>query len=106
VNGRNATASRRTSSAAVAAVFCVLLLFSGPLADCCPLTVMVSAQTEHGCCLENETAPATVTTATAGAIPDRAFTAWRALGTDECGGTSVERCADPPSAVLRVPLRI
>jgi hypothetical protein len=114
VNRRNAPASRRSSSAAVAAALSVFLLFSGPIADCCPLALMVSAQTEHGCCLEDEIAPATVTTATADAIPDRVFTAWQALGDDEHGGSSVERRADPLSvlklpparAVLTVRLRI
>ena len=113
MNRRDVTASR-LSSAATAALS-VFLLFCGPIADCCPLAVPVSAQTEHGCCLDAEqSAPTTATTAAGGAIPDRALPDGRALGTDENGVSSAGRRVDPVSiltlpparAVLTVRLRI
>lgn len=112
MNRRDVTASR-LSSAATAALS-VFLLFCGPIADCCPLAVTVSAQTEHGCCLDAEqSAPTTATTAAGGAIPDRALPDG-ALGTDENEVSSAGRRPDPVSiftlpparAVLTVRLRI
>lgn len=113
MNRRNAKASCHPL-AAIAALS-VFLLFCGPIADCCPLAVTVSAQTEHACCLASEgTASTTVTTATAGAIRDRVIPAWRAPGLDEDGVSSAGRRADPlpvvrlpaADAVLTVCLRI
>jgi hypothetical protein len=113
VNRRNATASRLLQ--AVIAALSVFLLFCGPVADCCPLAMTVSAQTEHACCLDSEqTASITVTTATAGAIRDRAIPGCRTPGTDEDGVSSAGRHADSvplltlpaARAVLTVRLRI
>ena len=104
MNRRNATASRPLH-AAVAALS-VFLLFCGPVADCCPLAVTVSAQTEHACCLASEqTASTTVTTATAGAIPDRELPGWRTPGIDEDGVSSAGRRVDPAPVFLLPPAR-
>ena len=115
VNRRNATAPRLLFAAAIAALS-VFLLFCGPLADCCPLAITVSAPTEPACCLDSDqTASTTVTTATAGAIRDRAISGWRAPGIeDEDGVSSAGRSVDPvpvltlppTRAVLTVRLRI
>jgi hypothetical protein len=114
VNRRNATASRLLFVAATAAL-CVFLLFCGPVADCCPLAVTVSAQTEPECCLDSDqTASTTAATATAGAIRARAFPGWSTPGTDEDGVSSAGRRVDavplltlpPARAVLTVRLRI
>lgn len=101
---------------AATAALSVFLLFCGPIADCCPLAVTASAQTEHACCLSSEQAASTAaTTATAGAIADRALTAWRSPGIgDEDGVSSAGRRVDPlpvlalppARAVLTVRLRI
>lgn len=105
MNDRNAKASGPLSSAAIAA-FGVFLLFSGPITDCCPLAVMVSAQTEHACCLDSdEMASTTITTATAETIRDRADSGWRALGVDESSLSSPERCAHPQSVLTLPPAR-
>lgn len=113
MNRRNATASRLLVAALAA--LSVFLLFCGPLADCCPLVATVFAQTEHACCLDSDqTASMTVTTATAGAIRDRAIPGWRAPALDEDGVSSAGRRVGPvpvltlpqARAVLTVRLRI
>lgn len=113
VNGRNATASRLFVAALSA--LSVFQLFCGPLADCCPLAVMVSAQTEHTCCLvSTRTASTTMTTATAGEVRDRTLRGWCAPGVDWGGLSPAGRLLDPvpvlalppARAVLTVRLRI
>ena len=92
--------------AAVAALS-VFLLFCGPVADCCPLAVTVSAQTEHACCLDSEqTAATTATTATAGTIAHRAIVVRHtpALLVHEEAMTVLT--LPPARAVLTVRLRI
>lgn len=101
MNRRKATASPLLLAGLAA--LSVFLLFRGPLADCCPLAVTVSAQTEPPCCLDSDrTASTTATTATAGAIRDRAIPGWRTPGIDEDEVSSAGRRADP-MAVLTLP---